>query len=82
VARKLLAALELPYDLGNGRQALISASIGISVFPDDAGDAATLMKHADTAMYGAKQAGKNGYRFFIAGAAANDGRAAGEEQTV
>jgi diguanylate cyclase (GGDEF)-like protein/PAS domain S-box-containing protein len=73
VARKLLAALEQPYDLGNGRQALLSASIGISVYPDDAGDAATLVKHADTAMYAAKQAGKNSYRFFLAGPAANDG---------
>jgi diguanylate cyclase (GGDEF)-like protein len=79
VANKLLAALLEPYDLGEGRQARISASIGISVFPDDAGDAATLMKHADAAMYAAKQAGKNAYRFFIAGAAANDVRAPGEE---
>ena len=82
VAKKLLAALEQPYDLGNGRQAQISASIGISVFPDDAGDAPTLVKHADSAMYSAKQAGKNAYRFFMAGAAANDGRTAGEEQTL
>ena len=66
VAQKLLAALMEPYDLGGGRQARISASIGISVFPDDAGDGATLMKHADSAMYSAKQAGKNAYRFFVA----------------
>ncbi|HEX6321767.1 MAG TPA: PAS domain S-box protein [Burkholderiales bacterium] len=81
VAKKLLAALLEPYDLGGGNQARISASIGISVFPDDAGDAATLVKHADAAMYAAKQAGKNAYRFFIAGAAANDVRAPGDEQT-
>jgi diguanylate cyclase (GGDEF)-like protein/PAS domain S-box-containing protein len=80
VARKLLAALEQPYDLGNGRQALLSASIGISVYPDDAGDAATLVKHADTAMYAAKQAGKNSYRFFLAGPAANDGVERGPRQ--
>ena len=65
VAQKLLAALLQPYDLGGDRQARISASIGISVYPDDAGDAATLMKHADSAMYSAKQAGKNAYRFFV-----------------
>jgi diguanylate cyclase (GGDEF)-like protein/PAS domain S-box-containing protein len=65
VAQKLLAALMQPYDLGADRQAQISASIGISVYPDDAGDAATLMKHADSAMYSAKQAGKNAYRFFV-----------------
>jgi diguanylate cyclase (GGDEF)-like protein len=74
VAKKLLEAIHEPYDLGDGRQAHISASIGISVYPDDAGDAATLMKHADSGMYAAKQAGKNDYRFFTAGPAANDGR--------
>jgi diguanylate cyclase (GGDEF)-like protein len=65
VAQKLLAALMQPYDLGADRQARISASIGISVYPDDAGDAAALIKHADSAMYSAKQAGKNAYRFFV-----------------
>jgi diguanylate cyclase (GGDEF)-like protein/PAS domain S-box-containing protein len=74
VANKLLAALRAPYDLGNGTRASVSASIGISVYPDDAGDAATLVKHADAAMYSAKQAGKNAYRFFRARPAANDGR--------
>jgi diguanylate cyclase (GGDEF)-like protein/PAS domain S-box-containing protein len=64
VAQKLLAAIREPYDIGGARQAVVSASIGISVFPGDAADADTLMKHADTAMYGAKEAGKNAYRFF------------------
>jgi diguanylate cyclase (GGDEF)-like protein/PAS domain S-box-containing protein len=76
VADKLLSAILRPYELGPGKQAGISASIGISLYPDDAGDAATLMKHADAAMYSAKQAGKNAYRFFKAGAAANDPPAA------
>jgi diguanylate cyclase (GGDEF)-like protein/PAS domain S-box-containing protein len=76
VAGKLLSAIRRPYELGPGKQAEISASIGISFYPDDAGDAATLMKHADAAMYWAKQAGKNAYRFFKAGAAANDPPAA------
>jgi predicted signal transduction protein with EAL and GGDEF domain len=49
------------------------------VYPDDAGDAPTLMKHADTAMYEAKQAGKNACRFFVGDPAANDGRAAAAE---
>jgi diguanylate cyclase (GGDEF)-like protein len=79
VAQKLLASLMLPYDLGGGRSAAISASIGISVYPDDAGDAATLVKHADMAMYSAKQSGKNAYAVFSAGPAANDVRPAGEE---
>jgi diguanylate cyclase (GGDEF)-like protein len=60
-----------PYTL-TGAQATVTASIGISIFPDDAGDAAALMKHADIAMYAAKQAGKNTVRFYSAGPAAND----------
>lgn len=80
VAQKLLSAILQPYDLG-GKGARISMSIGISLFPEDAGDAATLMKHADMAMYHAKQAGKNGYRFFSSGPAANDGMPAVDQQT-
>jgi len=74
VAKKLLAALEAPYDIGGGAAVRISASIGLSLIPDDAGDAATLMKHADAAMYSAKEAGKNAYRFFAAVPAANEPR--------
>jgi diguanylate cyclase (GGDEF)-like protein/PAS domain S-box-containing protein len=76
VATKLLAALAEPYDIGAQAPVRISASIGVSLFPDDAGDAATLLKHADAAMYSAKQAGKNAHRFFKSVAAANDGRTA------
>jgi diguanylate cyclase (GGDEF)-like protein/PAS domain S-box-containing protein len=64
VARKLLAEIMRPYDLGPGMQAMVSASIGISIFPDDAADAGTLMRHADRAMYEAKRAGKNDFRFY------------------
>ena len=71
VAKKLLAEVERPYDL-DGREARVTASIGISVYPDDAADSFSLMKHADTAMYQAKQAGKNTFRFYTAGAAANE----------
>ena len=42
--------------------------------PDDAGDAATLLKLAEAAMYAAKQAGKDAFHFFKAVPAANDGR--------
>jgi len=76
VATKLLAALAEPYDIGGGASVRISASIGVSLFPDDAGDAATLLKHADAAMYSAKQAGRNAFRIFKSVPAANDGRAA------
>jgi len=71
VAKKLLAEAERPYSIG-GRAATVTASIGISVFPDDAADTSALMKHADTAMYSAKQAGKNTYRFYSSGPAANE----------
>jgi diguanylate cyclase (GGDEF)-like protein/PAS domain S-box-containing protein len=65
IARKLLAEAEKPYLIA-GATARVTASIGISVFPDDAADAAALMKHADTAMYAAKQKGKNTYCFYSA----------------
>jgi diguanylate cyclase (GGDEF)-like protein len=66
VIRKLLAEAVRPYELPGGAQARLSASMGVSLFPDHAGDAAALVKLADTAMYAAKQAGKNGYCFFSA----------------
>ena len=64
VIRKLLAEAVRPYELPGGAQARLSASMGVSLFPDHAGDAGSLVKLADTAMYSAKQAGKNGYCFF------------------
>jgi diguanylate cyclase (GGDEF)-like protein/PAS domain S-box-containing protein len=62
-AAKLLSALAVPYAIGSD-QLHVPASIGISVYPDDAEDADTLLGNADTAMYHAKQDGRNTYRFF------------------
>ena len=56
VAHKLLAALELPFMI-EGHNLRVGASIGISVFPQDGGDAETLLRHADMAMARAKPAG-------------------------
>ena len=70
VARKLLAELYRPFEVAPGKEVQVSSSIGLSVFPDDAQDAATLMKHSDAAMYQAKQAGKNSFRHFGAAAPA------------
>ena len=47
-----------------GRDVFLGTSIGITVFPEDAADSTTLMKNADIAMYQAKVAGKNCYRFY------------------
>ncbi len=46
---------------------MLTASIGIAMYPDDAVDPGTLVKYADTAMVRAKEAGRDGYRFFTAG---------------
>jgi diguanylate cyclase (GGDEF)-like protein/PAS domain S-box-containing protein len=63
VAAKLLETLATPYDL-DGQVISTQASIGISIFPDHADDADTLIKNADMAMYSAKEAGRNNYQFF------------------
>nr|MDP2190253.1 EAL domain-containing protein [Rhodoferax sp.] len=63
MAQKLLDVLLLPYWI-EGKKLHISASIGIAVFPDDGEDADTLLKHSDTAMYHAKEAGRNNCQFF------------------
>ncbi|HEY6354841.1 MAG TPA: sensor domain-containing diguanylate cyclase, partial [Burkholderiaceae bacterium] len=63
IARKLLSAVIKPIEL-NGQECRVTASIGISVFPDDAPDEASLMTHADLAMYHAKEEGKNNFQFF------------------
>jgi diguanylate cyclase (GGDEF)-like protein/PAS domain S-box-containing protein len=71
VVSKLAAEVLKPYELFGGVKARCSASLGVSIFPDDAGDAATLMAHADKAMYAAKRAGKNAFCIFSAGSAGN-----------
>jgi diguanylate cyclase (GGDEF)-like protein len=71
VVSKLAAELLRPYELFGGTKARVSASLGVSLFPDDAGDAATLMAHADKAMYAAKRAGKNAFCIFSASANGN-----------
>jgi diguanylate cyclase (GGDEF)-like protein/PAS domain S-box-containing protein len=63
VGRKLLGAFREPFRV-DGYEFFLTASIGISLFPRDGGDAATLQRKADTAMYRAKAHGKNGLEFF------------------
>jgi diguanylate cyclase (GGDEF)-like protein len=62
-AQKMLTALVLPHCI-DGRELHIGVSIGMSVYPDDGIDAQTLIKCADTAMYYAKENGRNNFRFF------------------
>lgn len=72
-ADKILAALRLPF-LAAGQEVYVRASIGISLYPDDAGDGPTLMRNAETAMYQAKNAGRSQYRYFAAAANARAAR--------
>ena len=63
VANKIKQALRAPFDVG-GNYVTVTASIGITMYPADASRPATLIRYADTAMYGAKQAGRDTFRFF------------------
>ncbi|WP_295999910.1 EAL domain-containing protein [Rugamonas sp.] len=65
VVDKIREALRKPFDL-KGHEVTVTASIGISVYPDDGTDADTLIQYADTAMYRAKEAGRDAFRFFTA----------------
>jgi diguanylate cyclase (GGDEF)-like protein/PAS domain S-box-containing protein len=65
VARKILQSIGEPMQLG-AHTVSVSPSIGIAVYPDDATDANSLLKHADVAMYYAKDLGRNNFQFFIA----------------
>ncbi|MDC7825007.1 EAL domain-containing protein [Pseudomonas sp. BLCC-B13] len=60
---RLLGAIALPIEL-SGNRYVVSASVGVGVFPDDSNDLEALYRHADVAMYQAKQDGRNRYRFF------------------
>ncbi|MFN0314579.1 MAG: EAL domain-containing protein, partial [Burkholderiales bacterium] len=63
VATKIVRSIAEPYEI-SGHSLTTSCSIGISIFPSDAEDERTLMKNADTAMYHAKERGRNNFQFF------------------
>jgi diguanylate cyclase (GGDEF)-like protein len=65
VARKIIAAAGQPIRLQGGDYQ-VTASVGISIHGIDANDEQSLMRHADAAMYAAKQNGKNGFQYYPA----------------
>jgi len=62
-AKKMLASLTVPHSVAQ-HQLHVTASIGVTTYPEDGEDAETLIKNADTAMYHAKGSGRNNYKFF------------------
>lgn len=65
VAEKILTSFAQPFK-NEGIEMVVSASIGISVYPADGDDGLSLLKNADSAMYQAKQNGRNNFQFFTA----------------
>lgn len=63
VASKILSELSEPFDI-RGRRFTVGASIGISCYPGDGVDSATLIRNADSAMYDVKHTGRHGIQFF------------------
>ncbi len=61
--QRILETVAQPCNI-DPREFIVTCSIGISLFPDDGNDIDTLLKHADNAMYKAKQAGKNNFQFY------------------
>jgi diguanylate cyclase (GGDEF)-like protein/PAS domain S-box-containing protein len=70
VAQKILSAVSMPFSLIR-QEFRVTASVGISVYPQDGSDEESLTKHADIAMYHAKGEGKNNFQFYSAKANAN-----------
>lgn len=62
-ARRILRVMKKTHSI-EGHELSVTTSIGISVYPEDGLDAATLLKNADTAMYQAKESGRRNFRFF------------------
>jgi diguanylate cyclase (GGDEF)-like protein/PAS domain S-box-containing protein len=73
VLGKLIDALRRPYPGIGDTQRRVTATLGVSIFPDDATDGPTLMENADEAMYTAKQAGKNAYCLYSSTRKPNSG---------
>lgn len=67
IATRILTALEEPFEIGGGHRPIkIGCSLGIAMYPAHGTDSRTLLKHADTALYHAKDSGRNVYKLFRA----------------
>ncbi|MCB1738530.1 MAG: diguanylate cyclase, partial [Gammaproteobacteria bacterium] len=64
VAKSLIELFKVPIRLSGGQDVYVGASIGISIFPDDGTVPDQLVRNADSAMYQAKEGGRNTYRFY------------------
>ncbi len=65
IAQGIISALAVPFALGQ-ELAFVSASVGITMYPEDAAEIEDLLKHADQALYAAKNAGRNRFSYFTA----------------
>jgi diguanylate cyclase (GGDEF)-like protein/PAS domain S-box-containing protein len=63
VAQKIIEVFRRPFDL-DGKETYVSASVGITLYPSDSDNAEALVMNADTAMYRAKEQGRNNYQYF------------------
>jgi diguanylate cyclase (GGDEF)-like protein/PAS domain S-box-containing protein len=61
--QRILAEMTRPFSVGD-RDLFVTCSIGVSMYPKDGEDGITLLRNADTAMYRAKEQGRNGFRFY------------------
>lgn len=64
ICEEILVKIAQPYQLGEN-VVTVSASIGVTMYPEDASDAGEILKNADMAMYAAKECGRNQYCFFL-----------------
>jgi len=63
IAQGLLKAIDAPFEV-DGRELIVTASIGVTLYPNDHSDTTMLVKNADIAMYQAKEQGRNNFKFF------------------